>query len=162
VEELEMRLTIPGKDVIAIREGTFSFYKDKVKNTKVHLIKLDFEEPNEDKILDTLNTFPETNRYIIDSNVKLYNSFLKNTNKKYYIKNKKGTDLISFFRKNNKILMDFTCLNLTEFSFIVNNLSDLLRNVEIIMVDKSTFDDNENILKFWKGNVVIFDEAYQF
>ena len=155
-----MKVTIPGVDVITVREGTIDAYKTEYKNKKVHLIRLDFENPTEDKIDDVLANFPETNRFIVDENIKFYNSYLKNTSKKYYVKNRKGTNLISFFRKNNKILMDFVILSDEEFDFAIASLQDLLRNVEVILLKKETFRSYEDVLKFWKGNVIIYDENY--
>jgi hypothetical protein len=158
-----MKLTIPGTDVIVIDEENFDFYKQKAKGSsdKVHLIKLSFLDPTQEKIENILNNFSNTNRFIIDNNIKTYNSLLKNTNKKYYVQNKKGTSIISFLRKNNKILMDLTVLEKDEYVFIKNNLQDLLRNVEIILLEKNDLEPIKETLRFWKGNVIVNDGSYK-
>ncbi len=89
----------------------------------------------------------------------VYNYILKETNKKYYIENNPSSDIISFFRKNNKVLINFNNLNSESKKFLLSDsvFNDVLKNSEVIMIDKSTFNLKRNALKNWTGNVIISD-----
>jgi hypothetical protein len=101
-----MKITRIGKDYITINEQNVPT-TDERRNDKIHLIKLNFEEPTKEKILFVVDTFQKTNRYVISNNIRVYNDVLKHTGKKYYIENRTGVNLISYLRKNNKILLIF-------------------------------------------------------
>lgn len=142
------------KDWFIIDESNYKIEKEK---NKVHLIKLGFSHPTEEKVKMVLKNFPNTNRYIISNNIKFYNYILKN-NKKYYVENEKNNNLISFLRKNNKILLNFENLNRIDEKFILENLKDLLDNTEAILIgnkEKISFE-MEKILKSWDGNILIW------
>jgi len=69
--------------------------------------------------------------------------------KKYYVSNKKGQNsIVSFIKKNNKILLDFNNLNYIALTFFLddNIFQDLLRNLEIIRVSKEIYLNKKNIL----------------
>lgn len=163
-----MRITVPGRDVIRIDEKNLESYKKEVKNNnkKFHVIKLDFKEPTTDKIEDVIDSFPNTNRFVISGNIKFYNGVLKNIGKKYYIQNtstiSSNGDFISFVRKNNKIMVDFTCMPQAEKVFLMERyFEDLLRNTEIIVLDENDLNgDYSDILKSWQGNTIIRDPNY--
>lgn len=151
-----MRITVPGKDIIKITEADFE--NNEVVNTqdKIHLIKLAFETPTEEKMDWVLKTYPNTKRFVVENDIKFYNDILKQTDKKYYVENSNHTSLITFFRKNNKILLNFLKLLKEEKDFILNYLlSDILRNVEIIMIDEDNFNKFYSHFKNWKGNIII-------
>lgn len=101
----------------------------------MHLIKLDFSHPTKEKVKTVINHFPHTNRYVVSNNIKFYNYMLKN-NKKYYVENEKGDSLVSFFKKNNKILLNMNNLTNVELQFIMNDIHDVLNNVEVIFIGK--------------------------
>ena len=71
--------------------------------------------------------------------------------------NKKGSDIISFFRKNNKILLNFLNLSNEEQNFFLMEgiFEDVLRNTEVIAVSKRMYDEKMEVLDKWKGNVII-------
>ena len=132
-----MKFTALGTDYIAITE-------DNLKNDKllslprVHLIKLMFFNPTEEKIKTVLSLYPRTNRFVIEDNIRIYNSTLKRTNKKYYVMNMPGVGFISFFRKNNKVLLNIENLSVFEKQFVLKVcLEDVLKNIEIFLIFSS-------------------------
>ena len=160
-----MRMTIAGEDVIRIDEDNLDYYKKDVKNKgkKFHLIKMDFQEPTSDKVADVVDSFNNTNRFIISNHIKIYNGYLKNVGKKYYVQNTSGDNFISFVRKNNKILVDLTCMTQACKVFLMENyFEDILRNTEIIMVDENDLinSDYADLLKQWQGNVIVRSVDY--
>ena len=154
-----MRITEIGSDFITITED--NLYSEELRNIpRVHLIKLAFFSPTEEKVKKVLSFYPKTNRFIIDDNIRTYNYILKWTNKKYYIQNKEDVGLISFFRKNNKVLLDFSKLSAYELHFILNYcFEDVLKNLEVIIINQSILDAKEEILKLWNGNVILNEEG---
>ena len=82
---------------------------------------------------------------------------LKTTGKKYYIENEKGANLISYLRKNNKILVNFNNLRKIEADLLLDEsvLMDLLRNVEVIQISKSVYEKNIDIFSMWDGNIIL-------
>lgn len=153
----KMKITEIGRDFITIDED--NLHSEKLRSIpKVHLIKLSFFNPTEEKIKKVLEYYPKTNRFVIDNNIREYNSILKWTNKKYYVQNNKGDGFISFFRKNNKILLDFNRLSAAARQFVLTQcFEDVLKNVEVIKIDKEIFGEKEEILKIWNGNVIVGD-----
>lgn len=153
-----MRITNIGTDLIEVNEENYA--SDVFQSIKrVHLIKLNFERPTYELIENVLYLFPRTNRFIIDKNIKTYNSLLKRTAKKYYVMNKKNVEIISFFRKNNKILFNFMNLTKEERDFFLMKgvFEDLLRNVEVIALNKKIHDEKIEELDLYKGNVVLIE-----
>jgi len=151
-----MKFTIPGKDVIRVTEDDY-IEKNVVKSsTKIHLIKFDFINPTFEKIDWVLETYPDTNRFIVADNIRVYNTFLKQTNKKYYIENKEGNTLITFFKKNNKVLLNFFTLDKDTFDFVFNCcFEDVLYNTEVIYISQEMYEDKQDVINLWKGNVII-------
>ena len=153
-----MKLTQIGSDYISINED--NMYDDKLLSIpRVHLIKLDFFNPSEEKIRKVIRSFPKTNRYVIEDNIRTYNFILRGTSKKYYVSNKEGADVISFFRKNNKVLVNFFKLNEFEKVFLLSDkvFEDALRNTEVIQISKEIFDEKMEVLENWRGNVIVSD-----
>lgn len=153
-----MKLTQIGSDYIRINED--NLYDEKLLSIpRVHLIKLDFFNPSEEKIRRVIRNFPKTNRYVIDDNIRTYNFILRGTSKKYYVCNKEGADVISFFRKNNKVLVNFYRLSEFEKVFLLSEkvFEDVLRNTEVIQISKEIFDEKMEILENWRGNVIVSD-----
>lgn len=151
-----MKITKIGIDYIRIDEDNIT--DDNLLNIKrIHLIKLDFFNPNEDKIYKVLELYPKTKRFVIQNNIRMYNSILRTTKKKYYCENSKGDKLITFFRKNNKVLLNFFNLSPVEREFALSIIAfrDVLRNLEVIMIDVEIFRDKEKVLQSWDGNIII-------
>lgn len=151
-----MKLTEIGKDYIMINDSNYGDIKK--PNAKIHLIKLAFSNPTEEKIDTVVETFYSTNRYVISNNIKDYNSIFKKYQKKYYVENTdvNGKNLISFLRKNNKILFNFVILNDAISNFIIRTcFFDILKNVEVIIITDETFKYFEKHLSTWSGNVII-------
>jgi len=150
-----MQITSAGSDYIRINED--SLYDESLINIgRVHLIQLDFEYPTESKIKQVLKLYPKTKRYIINDNIRIYNYILRSTSKKYYIENLPGSNLISFFRKNNKVLLNFNNLSDIESMFLLSdNFEDLLKNVEVIKINREVYKSKFDILNLWRGNVII-------
>ncbi|MHA2180927.1 MAG: hypothetical protein ACXAAH_05850 [Promethearchaeota archaeon] len=154
-----MRITAIGSDYIRVDEENYGddLYQ---KIPRVHLIKLDFAMPTYDLVNEVLHLFPKTNRFVIEDNIRDYNSILRRTEKKYYVMNKKGSDIISFFRKNNKILLNFMNLSKEERDFFLLEgiFEDVLKNNEVIAISKKVYDEKMEILDRWKGNVIIIGQ----
>ena len=155
-----MRITKVGTDYISLNEDNFADTRFQ-KIQRVHLIKLDFQEPTRIIIDRVLNLFPKTNRFVIEDNIRDYNSILKRTSKKYYVMNKIGADIISFFRKNNKILLNFNNLSYEEQTFFLMDgvFEDVLKNTEVIAVNKDIHDMKMEVLDKWKGNVILSENS---
>lgn len=153
-----MKLTFPGKDYIVINEENIKD-EDLQNITKIHLIHLDFKSPSKEKIDAVLTFFSKTNRYVVSNNVKLYNDILKRTTKKYYIMNNPGDSLITFFRRNNKVLLNLNNLEVCEREFICQPviLQDILKNIEVIQLKRALFYELKNIFDLWDGNVILDD-----
>ena len=150
-----MKIAKIGSDYVELNEQNFDKF---VHIDKIHLIKMDFVEPTEEMIRNVLNLYPNTNRFVVSNNIKLYNDLLKTTNKKYYVENTESFGFITFFRKNNKVLLNFVKLNDALKDFVLDNLLfDVLKNVEVILIKNNDFIKKENILKNWNGNIVIVD-----
>jgi len=154
-----MIVTSVGTDYIELNESNL-YDKDLQRIPRVHLIKLSFDDPTERKVKKVLELFPKTNRFVIENDIKIYNFILRGTSKKYYVSNIQGTDMVSFFRKNNKILVNFNYFDLFDYKYylIDSVFEDLLRNVEVIDVNRDIFDEKISILENWRGNVIISDE----
>ena len=151
-----MRITNQGSDYIVINEE--SIKDEKLQEIpRVHLIKLDFEKPTESKVHAVLILFPKTNRYVIENNIKQYNNILKHTNKKYYVENTIGTNVITFFKKNNKVIVNFNNFTDEEREFLLDGptFADVLKNTEVIMINQAGYERYRYVLENWSGNVII-------
>ncbi len=154
-----MRITSIGSDYIVVNEENYG--SDAFQSIpRVHLIKLDFAMPTYDLVNQVLHLFPKTNRFVIEDNIREYNSILRRTNKKYYVMNKVAADILSFFRKNNKILLNFMNLSKEERDFFLMEgiFEDVLRNTEVIAISKKIYDEKIEVLDKWKGNVIIVED----
>lgn len=151
-----MRITNFGSDYIRIDEDNI---EDELLLSipRVHLIKLDFMKPTEMKVLRVLELYPKTNRFVVEDNIKTYNYILRGTNKKYYIENAVGSKVITFFKKNNKVLCNFNNLSTGECEFLTNSFDDVLRNTEVVIINQDIFDAKKEQLDRWSGNVIISD-----
>ncbi len=149
-----MRITNFGSDYIRIDEDNI---EDELLLgiPRVHLIKLDFMKPTEMKVQKVLELYPKTNRFVVETNIKTYNYILRGTNKKYYIENSVGSKMITFFKKNNKVLVNFNNLSIKEKDFLVENFDDVLRNTEVVVINQDIFESKKEMLDRWSGNVVI-------
>jgi len=151
-----MRITRIGTDYVRIDEDNLD--DERLLNIeRVHLIKLDFFKPTETKIKKVMELFPKTMRYVVEQNIKTYNFILRNTNKKYYVENSVGAKVITFFKKNNKVLLNFNNLTLFEKQFLLSEevFDDVLKNCEVVMISKENFDEKKDVLERWSGNVII-------
>lgn len=151
-----MRITQIGSDYIRIDEDNID--DDRlVSIPRVHLIKLDFFKPTDTKVKKIISLYPKTMRYVIEDNIKTYNYILKNTNKKYYVENSVGANVITFFKKNNKVLVNFNNFTDLEKQFLLSETGfvDVLKNTEVVMINKEIFNQKKDVLEKWSGNVII-------
>jgi hypothetical protein len=156
-----IKITKPGSDIIVITDQDYN--KDIRIEEKVHLIRLAFDIPTIEKMNWVIDTFYKTHRFIIDSeHIRFYNGFFKRTNKKYYVINDDSTNgLISFFKKNNKVLLDITALNEFDKMYVLNvAFNDILKNTEVIIISKDDYTERLEQLNMYNGNCVIADEDY--
>jgi CRISPR type III-B/RAMP module RAMP protein Cmr1 len=150
-----MKLTQVGSDYVCISESNLAD-ESLLSIPRIHIIKLDFKEPTMEKVSYVLNTFRSTNRFVIDNNIKFYNSVLKNTNKKYYVANNEGDTLITFFKRNNKVLLDTTNLSVLEKAFVFSvSLADVLNNTEVIIVERKYYKEHPEPFNKWSGNLIL-------
>lgn len=76
--------------------------------------------------------------------------------------NSEGSEIISFFRKNNKVLLNFLNLSKEERDFFLMDgiFEDVLKNTEVIAMTKKMHDEKIQVLDKWKGNVIIAKHHY--
>jgi hypothetical protein len=150
-----MKITKMGSDYVCVDELSMAD-ESLQKIPRIHLIKLDFKAPSREKVEFVLKTFRSTNRFVIDDNIKFYNDILRNTNKKYYISNTEEDKLITFFKRNNKVLLDTTRLGILEKSFVFSvALEDVLANTEVIIVQQKYYKENPGPYNNWSGNLIL-------
>lgn len=155
-----MKITLIGSDLIRINESNYGNNEfQKIK--RVHIIKLDFKNPTYDLLNEVMHLFPKTNRFIIDNKIRDYNYIFKRTEKKYYVMNKNNFNIISFFRKNNKVLFNMMNLNKKERDFFLMDgiFEDVLRNIEVIALSKKIHDEKIQVLDKWNGNCLILNDG---
>jgi len=153
-----MKITKIGEDLITISEEQYNNNVTYVH--KIHLIKLNFSSPNTEKMYWVLKNFKNTNRFIISDNISFYNSYLKYTNKKYYVSNTEHNKLVSFYKKNNKVLLDITKLSMFEQQFVLNViLDDILSCTEVIVIEKQDYVEHVDKFNKWNGNLIILGEG---
>ncbi len=155
-----MRITNVGSDFIRIDEDNIDDQK-LLSIPRVHIIKLDFFKPTETKIKKVINLYSKTMRFVIENNIKTYNYILRGTNKKYYVENYPGSDMITFFKKNNKVLCNFNNLRDIENKFLLTDFvfGDVLRNTEVIIINQVNFEERKSQLEPWSGNVIISNNS---
>lgn len=151
-----MKLSVPGKDYIKVDESNLND-KNLLSMSKIHIIKLTFKNVSYDNIKTITKNFPNTNRFVISDNIREYNSLLKTIGKKFYVENVIDTPFISFFRKNNKVLLNLNNLRKYEKDFILNEsiFVDILKNIEIVQINRGDFDILLPLFEVWNGNVII-------
>lgn len=157
-----MIVTVPGKDLIVVNDNDISEVDLEDWNVepyekKVHLIKVELTNPTEPKLDFVLERYPYTNRFIISDNIRFYNWFFRSYEKKYYVENVHNANLISFFKKNNKVLLNFDKLDYDTKKFALKNnvFKDILRNLEVIQLNEEDFNKKKSILLNWNGNVIV-------
>ena len=107
-----------------------------------------------------MRKFQNTNRFIISDHISFYNGYLKHTSKKYYVTNTEHNKLVSFYKKNNKVLLDTTQLSDFERQFVFNVvLSDILTCTEVMVVSKKDYVNSSTILNSWNGNLVVLEDG---
>jgi len=150
-----MKMTKMGSDYVRMNESNIADAK-LLSIPRIHIIKLDFKEPTYDKLQYVLTTYKSVNRFVIDDNIRFYNDVFKKTNKKYYVSNTEKDSLISFFKRNNKVLLDTTKLNPFEKVFVFSiALEDVLSNLEVIIVSEKMYNENPEPYEKWSGNLII-------
>lgn len=150
-----MKITKVGSDFVTISETNLAD-PSLLEIPRIHLIKLAFKSPSYEKVEYVLKTFKSTNRFVIENNIKFYNDILRNTNKKYYISNTEDDKIITFFKKNNKVLLDTTKLSVLERAFVFSvSLEDVLNNTEVIIVTVKNYKENPAPYNNWSGNLIL-------
>lgn len=150
-----MKITEMGRDYVRISEANMADQK-LLEIPRIHIIKLDFKNPTDDKVDYVLKTFKSTNRFVVDRNIKFYNDILRSTNKKYYVANTTEDRLITFFKRNNKVLLDTTALSPLEKAFVFSvALQDVLNNTEVMIVGEKYYKENPAPFNKWSGNLVL-------
>ena len=147
-----MKITYPMRDYVTINKYNVDNFRGHYKK---HLIRLDFNDPTEEDVLYVFSTYPDTNRFIISNNIRFYNDIFRNTTKKYYVENTTSDHIISFFKRNNKCILNLENLTPKERQFILEHLIDVLQNLEVIIMSKEDLFRNEEILRAWNGNVLL-------
>lgn len=150
-----MKITKMGSDFVRINEANIADPK-LLSIPRIHIIKLDFKEPTMDKVEYVLKTYNSVNRFVIDRHIKFYNDILRGTNKKYYVSNVEDDQLITFFKRNNKVLLDTTRLGPLEKAFVFSvALQDVLNNTEVIIVSEKHYKENPGPYNKWSGNLIL-------
>lgn len=148
------------EDYIEVDESWLRINENVIQK-KIHLVKICFRLPTEDKLDQLLYILPRTNRFIIDNNIKFYNDYFKKTKKKYYVENSYNDEakFISFLRKNNKILLNFTKITSFDLRQVLFYLvrEDLLNNIEILKLSKTDFELYKEHFETWDGNIIVME-----
>ena len=137
------RLTVEGRDFVVLTTLE-NIKKEKAEHSKkIHIIELNFQEPSEEILKEIINSFPETRRYVISNYIKFYNDqFKRYRDKKFYVRNLEGDNLLIFLKRNNKVLLDFTVLNDLEKKLIFEDLRTVLDYIEVVQILKKDFDNH--------------------
>ena len=154
--------TTPGNQIIRITEHNYLTDTPNIQS-KIHIIRLDFDNPDNTKMEWVISKFPQTRRFVVDNiHIKYYNYFLKRTNLKYYVinTNNRWNGIVSFYKRNNKVLLDTTQLTDNEKSFVFYSMKDVLFNTEVIIISKNDYNKNKQSIDNWKGNCIIEDPNY--
>lgn len=134
---------------------------NRVLDKKIHLVKLCFKFPCAEQIEQVMDLLPKTNRFIVEDNIKTYNTFFKQTKKKYYVENTFADEkrFISFLRKNNKILLDLSKISNVMLRYFIFEVAwdDLLKNVEILKMTSNDFNERFDSLREWTGNIIVME-----
>lgn len=150
-----MKIAEIDKDYIVINEQNMYDYK-KDETRKIHLIKLTFKNPTKEKIYQIFDVFFNTKRFIIEDNIKFYNYIFRTTRRKYYVENKKEDDLITFFKRNNKVLLNINSLTKENKNYILNtNLTGILKNIEVIFININDYEKYKDKFINWNGNIIL-------
>lgn len=153
-----VKLAYPGREYLYLKEADLKNIEKYLSLEKRHLIHLDFE-PDEIKTDLVFSIFPDTKRFIVSDYIKDFNYiFKKKRDKKYYVENRSCKDIISFFRKNNKILLNFINMKKeVRDIFLGPLLKNTLKNVEVIKVNEDMLEDIWIHVRYWNGNIIIED-----
>jgi hypothetical protein len=158
MEVVHMKFTVKDQDYITVDE---EIVKDEslLSRKKIHLIKLALKNPSPEMIDSIVTLFPNTNRFVIPSsaNIRMYNDYFKVAGRKFYIENVRGTKLVSFFKKNNKVLLNICNLAPHEKIFVLNKevLPDILWNCEVVQMKKSDYEPITDYFNVWNGNLIL-------
>jgi hypothetical protein len=96
------------------------------------------------------------NRFVVEEDIKFYNYVLKNTTKKYYVENKEGDQLISFYKRNNKVLLNVQNLSPIERAYVFSvALDDVLANTEVMMIPEKHYREHLETFNNWAGNLIL-------
>jgi len=157
-----MKLTEFNVDYVTVTDTTNLESYD--PDYKIHLIKLKLNRFDFNRVMQILSYFRLTKRFVIDDFIGQYNTVFKNfIDKKYYVENTVFTPLITFLRKNNKVLLNVNRLKQVERAYVLNPDTlkyDVLRNVEVVLMKKLYYDSIEqvkDILDDWNGNLIFTD-----
>lgn len=154
-----MKFTNLGTDYISVTENDLK-NNEILNQKKIHLIKLNLKNQTKENIEAAVALFPNTNRFVVPSNasIKVFNSVFKAIEKKYYVENEKGSKLISFFKKNNKVLLNIDNLAPHEKEFVLNKstISDIMWNCEVIQMSKKDYTPPiAEQFTNWNGNLIL-------
>lgn len=163
------KVAIPGKDVLLINDDNYDMMMEQQDYTsKIHLIKFGFADDSDEtqkKVKNVIEGYSNTNRFIVDKFIRMYNNILRDIpGKKYYVQNFNGNKrLISFFRKNNKVVFSFPSLTEEHVDFFLDRVvfKDLLSNIEVIIMDDFQYSEMKWLMKDWEGNVILYNKDYQ-
>jgi len=154
-----VKFTNIGTDYISVNENDLK-NNEILNQKKIHLIKLNLKSQTKESITAAVSLFPNTNRFVVPSNanIKIFNDAFKAIGKKFYIENEKGSKLISFFKKNNKVLLNVDNLAPHEKEFVMNKstISDIMWNCEVIQMSKKDYTPPiAEQFSNWNGNLIL-------
>jgi len=161
-----MIITMINKDLVEINDSNINSEEIRYlyeKGDKIHIIKLNFEQPEKyaNQIIDK---FPKTKRFIIEDknkSVSYWNNFFKEYEnstgvwKKFYVENIPNQDFVRFFKRHNKIFLNMDNLSTEANQLVQSEIYSILFMIEIIQGSKEFMKKNIKILNEWRGNFVI-------
>lgn len=71
--------------------------------------------------------------------------------------NVEGNSIVSFFKRNNKVVLNTFRLSEYERDFLEQDefLIDLLSNLEVMITNRLYYQRKQNIFQVWPGNLIL-------
>ena len=169
-----MLITKIGRDLIEINEKTFSSGFSSLQSfkqlDKIHLIKLNLQNPTKSLIFEIFKIYPQTKRFIVEEtlncSINYWNSVFKQYKKetgnwkKFYVENSKNQSILKFLKRHNKILLNLGNLTESALNLVKFELNSILDLVEVIKGPIDFLKNYNEVIMNWTGNYIIEEKDF--